>query len=157
MGHSRNGSEAEVGGTHSRQGSEVESRERHSSQSSGQHSRQGSDASWHSLQTAAGRNSRRGSDAGWNSKGAGWQSRRGSDADHAHHGGDRHERSQSEDSSSGEEGRDGFLMWKKGKLLGKGAYGKVWEGLLSSAQLVAVKEVELDISNLEKARSVRGG
>ena len=39
-------------------------------------------------------------------------------------------------------------------MLGKGAYGKVWEGLLDSAQLIAVKEVELDFVNLEKAQSV---
>lgn len=46
------------------------------------------------------------------------------------------------------------LHWKRGRLLGKGAYGKVWEGLLDSAKLIAVKEVELDFVNLEKAQSV---
>ncbi len=39
-------------------------------------------------------------------------------------------------------------------MLGKGAYGKVWEGLLDSGTLIAVKEVELDFVNLEKAQSV---
>ncbi len=38
--------------------------------------------------------------------------------------------------------------------MGKGAYGKVWEGLLDSGTLIAVKEVELDFVNLEKAQSV---
>lgn len=46
------------------------------------------------------------------------------------------------------------LQWKRGKLLGKGAFGKVWEGLLDSAQMIAVKEVELDIAG-QKAQSVR--
>ena len=45
------------------------------------------------------------------------------------------------------------LQWKRGKLLGKGAFGKVWEGLLDSAQMIAVKEVELDIVG-QKAQSV---
>lgn len=55
---------------------------------------------------------------------------------------------------SGEEGGEGCLKWKRGKLLGKGAYGKVWEGLLSSARMIAVKEVELDTDSLERAQSV---
>ena len=46
------------------------------------------------------------------------------------------------------------LQWKKGRLLGKGAFGKVWEGLLDTAKLIAVKEVELDIAG-QKAQSVR--
>ena len=45
------------------------------------------------------------------------------------------------------------LQWKRGRLLGKGAFGKVWEGLLDSAQMIAVKEVELDIVG-QKAQSV---
>lgn len=49
---------------------------------------------------------------------------------------------------------DGCLKWKRGRLLGKGAYGKVWEGLLSSARMIAVKEVELDTDSLERAQSV---
>ena len=49
------------------------------------------------------------------------------------------------------------LRWKRGRLLGKGAYGKVWEGLLDSAKLIAVKEVELDFDNLKKAQSVSVG
>ena len=47
------------------------------------------------------------------------------------------------------------LRWKRGRILGKGAYGKVWEGLMDSAKLIAVKEVELDYTSIEKARSVR--
>ena len=46
------------------------------------------------------------------------------------------------------------LKWKRGRLLGKGAYGKVWEGLLDSAKMIAVKEVELDIAG-QRAQSVR--
>ena len=46
------------------------------------------------------------------------------------------------------------LKWKQGKLLGKGAYGKVWEGLMDSAQLIAVKEVELDVETTQRAQAV---
>ena len=49
------------------------------------------------------------------------------------------------------------MRWKRGRLLGKGAYGKVWEGLMDSAKLIAVKEVELDPECPEKAQSVRVG
>lgn len=45
------------------------------------------------------------------------------------------------------------LKWKRGRLLGRGAYGKVWEGLMDSAKMVAVKEVELD-SDPERAQAV---
>ena len=47
-----------------------------------------------------------------------------------------------------------MLKWKKGKLLGKGAYGKVWEGLLDSTRMIAVKEVELDVESQERAEAV---
>jgi hypothetical protein len=46
------------------------------------------------------------------------------------------------------------LKWKRGRLLGKGAYGKVWEGLMNSAKMIAVKEVELDSESAERAQSV---
>ena len=46
------------------------------------------------------------------------------------------------------------LQWKKGRLLGKGAFGKVWEGLLDSAKMIAVKEIELDITTAQRAQSV---
>lgn len=45
-----------------------------------------------------------------------------------------------------------LIKWKKGRLIGKGAFGKVWEGLMDSAKLIAVKEVELDVENDEKAK-----
>ena len=73
--------------------------------------------------------------------------------------GDHCKGSQSGDKSSGTVGEDGekisVIAWKRGKLLGKGAYGKVWEGLLSSAKIIAVKEVDLDTDNLTRAKSVR--
>lgn len=53
-----------------------------------------------------------------------------------------------------EEEQDNCLKWKRGRLLGKGAYGKVWEGLMNSAKLIAVKEVELDSESAERAQSV---
>ena len=48
----------------------------------------------------------------------------------------------------------GMLKWKRGRLLGKGAYGKVWEGLMDSAKMIAVKEVELDCESAERAQAV---
>lgn len=67
------------------------------------------------------------------------------------------ELSSGESGEEGGESKDGCLKWKRGKLLGKGAYGKVWEGLLSSARMIAVKEVELDTDSLERAQSVSVG
>ena len=49
------------------------------------------------------------------------------------------------------------LKWKRGRLLGKGAYGKVWEGLMDSAKMIAVKEVELDVESMDRAQSVSYG
>lgn len=46
------------------------------------------------------------------------------------------------------------LRWKRGRIIGKGAYGKVWEGLMDSGKIIAVKEVELDYTSIEKAQSV---
>ena len=51
----------------------------------------------------------------------------------------------------------GMLKWKRGRLLGKGAYGKVWEGLMDSAKMIAVKEVELDCESAERAQAVSPG
>lgn len=49
----------------------------------------------------------------------------------------------------------GVLKWKRGRVLGKGAFGKVWEGLMDNAKLIAVKEIELDInSSRDKVQSV---
>ena len=53
-----------------------------------------------------------------------------------------------------DEQTDNCLKWKRGRLLGKGAYGKVWEGLMNSAKMIAVKEVELDSESAERAQSV---
>lgn len=53
-----------------------------------------------------------------------------------------------------DEQADNCLKWKRGRLLGKGAYGKVWEGLMNSAKMIAVKEVELDSESAERAQSV---
>lgn len=41
------------------------------------------------------------------------------------------------------------FKWKRGRLLGKGAYGKVWEGLMDSGEKIAVREVELDYWDLQ--------
>lgn len=39
------------------------------------------------------------------------------------------------------------IMWTKGEILGKGAYGTVYCGLTSQGQLIAVKQVALDTCN----------
>ncbi|KAI4036303.1 mitogen-activated protein kinase kinase kinase 19 [Homo sapiens] len=39
------------------------------------------------------------------------------------------------------------ILWTKGEILGKGAYGTVYCGLTSQGQLIAVKQVALDTSN----------
>ncbi|XP_077472609.1 mitogen-activated protein kinase kinase kinase 19 isoform X1 [Stigmatopora argus] len=43
--------------------------------------------------------------------------------------------------------------WTKGEELGSGAYGTVYCGLTSQGQLIAVKQVNLDVSNPEVART----
>ncbi|XP_026865823.2 mitogen-activated protein kinase kinase kinase 19 isoform X2 [Electrophorus electricus] len=44
---------------------------------------------------------------------------------------------------------DDTITWTKGEVLGRGAYGTVYCGLTSQGQLIAVKQVTLDISNSE--------
>ncbi|XP_062908674.1 mitogen-activated protein kinase kinase kinase 19 [Mobula hypostoma] len=49
----------------------------------------------------------------------------------------------SECSSSGED----VIIWTKGNIMGKGAYGTVYCGLTSQGQLIAVKQIGLDPTN----------
>ncbi|XP_076854447.1 mitogen-activated protein kinase kinase kinase 19 isoform X2 [Brachyhypopomus gauderio] len=44
---------------------------------------------------------------------------------------------------------DDTITWTKGEVLGRGAYGTVYCGLTSQGQLIAVKQVTLDVSNSE--------
>ncbi|KAF7709898.1 hypothetical protein HF521_016748 [Silurus meridionalis] len=46
---------------------------------------------------------------------------------------------------------DDTITWTKGEILGRGAYGTVYCGLSSEGQLIAVKQVTLDVSNSETA------
>eukprot|EP00063_Salmo_salar_P054101 XP_014028936.1 PREDICTED: mitogen-activated protein kinase kinase kinase 19-like isoform X3 [Salmo salar] len=46
---------------------------------------------------------------------------------------------------------DDAITWRKGEVLGRGAYGTVFCGLTSQGQLIAVKQVALDASDLETA------
>ncbi|XP_062861470.1 uncharacterized protein map3k19 [Trichomycterus rosablanca] len=41
------------------------------------------------------------------------------------------------------------IIWTKGEILGRGAYGTVYCGLTNQGQLIAVKQVTLDVSNSE--------
>lgn len=43
------------------------------------------------------------------------------------------------------------IVWKKGNVLGKGAFGTVWLGLTNMGEMIAVKQVELNHSNLDEA------
>ncbi|XP_052799518.1 uncharacterized protein LOC128231131 isoform X2 [Mya arenaria] len=43
------------------------------------------------------------------------------------------------------------IQWKKGNVLGKGAFGTVWCGLTSEGQLIAVKQIELNTASQQKA------
>lgn len=39
------------------------------------------------------------------------------------------------------------LRWKRGRVIGKGAFGRVCEGLMENAKLIAVKEIDLEINS----------
>ncbi|KAL5007408.1 hypothetical protein ScPMuIL_016214 [Solemya velum] len=43
-------------------------------------------------------------------------------------------------------------QWKKGNVLGKGAFGTVWCGLTNEGQLIAVKQIELNTNDRDKAK-----
>ncbi|KAL9978253.1 hypothetical protein ACROYT_G015751 [Oculina patagonica] len=43
------------------------------------------------------------------------------------------------------------IFWKKGNVLGRGAFGTVWLGLTNRGEMIAVKQVELNHSNLDEA------
>ncbi|CAH1787728.1 unnamed protein product [Owenia fusiformis] len=43
------------------------------------------------------------------------------------------------------------INWKKGNQLGKGAFGTVWCGLTNNGELIAVKQLELNTSDMDKA------
>ncbi|XP_071954850.1 uncharacterized protein [Antedon mediterranea] len=60
------------------------------------------------------------------------------------------DRSQSS-STTVSEPEEELLHWKKGNILGKGAFGKVYCGLTNTGQLIAVKQVEL--SERDKVKS----
>ncbi|KAK2568162.1 Mitogen-activated protein kinase kinase kinase 19 [Acropora cervicornis] len=47
--------------------------------------------------------------------------------------------------------RDEEIVWKKGNLLGRGAFGTVWCGLTDKGEMIAVKQVELNHSNWDEA------
>ncbi|XP_076450604.1 uncharacterized protein LOC143286754 [Babylonia areolata] len=43
------------------------------------------------------------------------------------------------------------IQWKKGNVLGKGAFGTVWCGLTNEGELIAVKQIELNTTDRQKA------
>ncbi|CAB3988486.1 Mitogen-activated kinase kinase kinase 19 [Paramuricea clavata] len=63
-------------------------------------------------------------------------------------------RRKSETSGTGSEltsSEEEEIVWRKGNMLGKGAFGKVYCGLTNTGQMIAVKQVELITSNMEEA------
>ncbi|KAL0963922.1 hypothetical protein UPYG_G00315390 [Umbra pygmaea] len=48
---------------------------------------------------------------------------------------------------------DDAISWTKGEVLGRGAYGTVFCGLTSKGQLIAVKQVSIDTSNINTANT----
>ncbi|KAH9495852.1 hypothetical protein Btru_015259 [Bulinus truncatus] len=47
---------------------------------------------------------------------------------------------------------DDTIQWKKGNILGRGAFGTVWCGLTNEGQLIAVKQIELTTIDKSKAQ-----
>ena len=45
------------------------------------------------------------------------------------------------------------IQWKRGNMLGKGAYGIVWCGLTNVGELIAVKQIELNVTDMERAEA----
>ena len=62
--------------------------------------------------------------------------------------------SDAERERNGEGGEEeDLLVWKRGNLLGQGAYGRVWLGLTLTGEMIAVKQVALH-RDVEKAEKV---
>lgn len=60
-----------------------------------------------------------------------------------------------ERNEEGEEYED-LIRWRRGHLLGQGAFGRVWLGLTLMGELIAVKQVSLH-SDVGKAERVGSG
>ncbi|XP_059179297.1 uncharacterized protein LOC131958339 [Physella acuta] len=58
----------------------------------------------------------------------------------------------SECASDGIKGGEDTIQWKKGNILGKGAFGTVWCGLTNEGQLIAVKQIELNTVDRSKTQ-----
>lgn len=50
------------------------------------------------------------------------------------------------------DGERDVIQWRRGDLLGKGAYGKVWRGLTNSGIQIAVKQIEVNVDNMDRAQ-----
>ena len=46
----------------------------------------------------------------------------------------------------------GLVYWKKGNKLGHGAFGTVWQGLTSTGQLIAVKQISVNFDTETQAK-----
>lgn len=44
------------------------------------------------------------------------------------------------------------FKWKRGDILGKGAFGSVYQAMLSTGEIIAVKQIEMEESDPTKAR-----
>lgn len=45
------------------------------------------------------------------------------------------------------------IQWKRGNMLGKGAFGIVWCGLTNAGELIAVKQIELNVTDMDRAEA----
>ena len=44
------------------------------------------------------------------------------------------------------------FKWKRGNLIDKGAFGSVYQAMLSTGAIIAVKQIEMEESDPDKAR-----
>ena len=45
------------------------------------------------------------------------------------------------------------IQWKRGHVLGRGAYGTVYCGLTNQGALIAVKQIELNVTDMNRAEA----
>ncbi|RNA42360.1 ankyrin-2-like isoform X1, partial [Brachionus plicatilis] len=65
----------------------------------------------------------------------------------------RNDRNRSPISLQIESENDFQFRWKRGNLLGKGAFGSVFQAMLSTGEIIAVKQIEMEESDPVKARA----
>ena len=72
------------------------------------------------------------------------------------HGDSDHERERNGVEETDDAEEEDFIRWRRGTLLGQGAFGRVWLGLTLTGEMIAVKQVSLH-SDVMKAERVSCG